>query len=271
VAPLFRRVWIEGGLTVVGLAVFAQFSGSLADAPGWYRSLHGLIPIAPLMIFAAHGLTLRWSQRRSKLWVLSALSVAYLIAGSIGVGMVYVDAHGSMSLGLAWGQRYQLLLYPLLSVLSLIGVRAYWRSERPAVLRLVVVSLVLVLIAIGFKFETRGFEESRRTRASMAAWQDALTNSIVVTDVWWLPAALAELYPRQPIFLVDARSEVEEWINLTAGTGVSRFTFASLSPATLRDFGHSKRAMLLQSRREVSGLYLTEVSFLPWPRRERQG
>lgn len=267
-APLVRRMRLEVMLTVVGLAGFALYSGSVANAPSPYRSLHGVYPIAPFMILGAHGLWVAWERRSAKALLLGAFTVGYLAAGIAGLAMVYVDEGARMSLGLAWGQRYLLLVYPLLSVLGLIGVGAYWRSARPRIVRLAVVSLALVLVAVGVAFEWRGFNESRRTRLTLAEWERALESErVVITDIWWLPAALAELYTRKPILVVDRRGEVAEWIE---SAPVNRFTFAAIGPIRLGDFDAADRSLMRRSDRFVQGLHLTRVSFAPKPRTGRR-
>jgi hypothetical protein len=264
IAPWFRRVWVEAPLTILGLTAFALYTGLVVSSPERHRALHGIFPSAPFMILVAHGLREAFLQRTSKSLLLSAISLAYLVTGIIGFGLVHVGVGPRTALGLAWGQRYLLLIYPLLTILGLVGLRAYWRSHRPRGVRVAVVGLAIALIGIGVAVELRGLDESRRTRTVLAKWQRALeADRAILTDVWWLPAALAEFYTRKPVFVVDERAEVAEWIERAAGTGVSSFTFASLSPVHLNEFGKSRRKVLRRSARAVDGLYLTKVSFLP--------
>lgn len=267
-APLFRRTWVEATLTLAGLAMLALYTGSLVASPQHYRSLHGIFPIAPFMVLAAHGLRAAWSRGDHELSVFAGLSLAYMVAGIAGLGLAYVDPQGDLALGLAWGQRYLLLLYPLLALLSLAGVQAYWRSQRPLGVRLAVGGLTVALIGIGVAFQIRGLEESRQTRMTLATWQAALQGEAnVITDIWWLPAGLAESYTRKPIFVVRARAEVSEWMDQASARGISRFTFTSLRPIRLADLGGEKRNLLRHSYHLVDGLYVTNVSFRSGVRR----
>jgi hypothetical protein len=263
VAPVFRRTWIEGSLTLIGLGIFAIYALSLVGSPAPYRSLHGVFPIAPFMIFAGHGVVavLGRGERSGRMMV--AITLAYMITGIAAFSLVYIDAGGGLALGLAWGQRYLLLLYPLLSILSLVGMRAYWRSPRPIGLRMLALLLAFLLIGTGVAFQVRGYRQSRDVRVQLAEWQAAMEEGpVVITDIWWLPAAVAEFYTRKPIFVVEKRADVAGWLQTVRGLPVARFTFASLSPVRLSQLGEPRPKMVVPSQRKVDGIHLTTVSFL---------
>jgi hypothetical protein len=137
------------------------------------------------------------------------------------------------------------------------------------VVRLVIVGLAVVLVPIGIGFGVRGFKESQGTRRMLAAWQNAMEGQgPVITDVWWLPAGVADFYVREKAFAVSNRRRVADWVREVDGTGVTSFTFVSLAPIELRDFGNPPpRKMVRRSSRRVRGLYMTKYSFLTKVRR----
>lgn len=272
VAPWARRRWLEAVLTIAGLGVFALYTAELAMAKQYYRTLYALLPIAPFMLLAGHGIRHTLRRQEPNVFVLAVAGVAYFILGIAGMAMNYFDNAGNMgSLGLAWGQRYLLTLYPLLCVLGLAGLLGFWRSAHRLPTRLVVVALALAMIAIGVKFELRGYEESRSTRATLAQWQTAMERGgPLITDIWWLPASVATYAVKAPVFAVGWPSKVGDWIQQAAGSGVSSFTFASLSRVDPRDFGNPPpRKVKRRSGRVVRGLHLTKFSFLSGASRPR--
>jgi hypothetical protein len=52
----------------------------------------------------------------------------------------------------------------------------------------------------------------------------------VVTDTWWLPAALAPLFASHPLFVVENGSELESWCRVAMAQNVREVTFTSVHP-----------------------------------------
>jgi hypothetical protein len=263
-APFFRRRWIAALLAIFGLGVFAALAGDLATASNPYRTLHSLVPVSPLLMLAAHGVPPAWRDRNSRFFTFTVLTVAYSVLGILAMVVTYTRPDGSLSLGMGWGQRYLLAMYPLLSVLGLAGLFCFWRSTPSRIVKPIVAGLAAVLFVIGIQFELRGFEESRRTRSMLANWQRAIeTQGPVLTDIWWLPAALADHYAHKPAFAVGPRREVANFVRTAARAGVRSFTFASFDRVGRNDFGDPPpRHLRRRSARAVGGLYLTRFTFL---------
>jgi hypothetical protein len=266
IVPFIRQRRLEALLTVSGLAALLSFSLMLAFMPPSYRCLHGLFPIAPFMIVAPYALPTLWRHAAAPPFVLGCVAVLYVGAGAAMIFANSVDSSTGFTQGLQWGQRYLLPLYPLLTVLSLAGASAYWRSSRPLAVRAAVAALAALLIVAGFLLERRGIAQANATRRMLATWQEALEETQpVVTDIWWLPAALAEYYSRAEVYVVDDRRELDEWSRVAAAHGVKSFTFASMTPIRRGDFRVPSVLLDYSSTRVIEDLFLTRMKTVGRP------
>jgi hypothetical protein len=269
VAPFFRRAKLEAVMTLSALLVFVLLSAKLVLTPQWYRCLHGLVPVAPFVILAPCAVPLAWRQRRGPLFALAAVAVFLLPCATAAVLAKSVDGSANLTHGLQWGPRYFLVLYPILIVLALAGIHGYWRSTRPEWQKSGVVGLSAFLIGAGLLLQQRGIEESRRTRAMLAALHETLDGRApIVTDLWWLPAALADLYSREPLYVVRSTDELRAWCRLAADGGVERFALVSGTPIGA-DLWLPRFALDPGRSPTVSGPYVSELTRRGARRRER--
>jgi hypothetical protein len=256
-APFVRRTRVEGAMTLGALSAYAWLGGVLIASAQYYRCLHGLLAAAPYLIMAPHAIPIAWRQPRSPLFVLAAAATLSLLAGTLTVAVNSVDRSGAVTQGLQWGPRYLLGLYPPLGVLALVGVHEYWRSARTGPQKTVCVALFALLFATGFLLEQRGVAEARRTRGALAEWQQAMEGGgPVVTDIWWLPAALADFYAREEVYVVRSKREARAWSHLAHAHRVERFTFVSQKPIRADEVRLRGFALEEGSSRFVKGAHL---------------
>src|SRR5262249_51729813 len=131
-----------------------------------------------------------------------------------------VSAQGVPPTGLQWGNRYLLTLYPLGTVLALAGLQQYLRSPRPPWLKRAVVVAGAGLLVCGLLLELRGVWMLRESRRLAATWEAALRGGPpVMTDVWWLPAAMAPLFISHEVQCVRQAGDLEDWFPLAAQHG----------------------------------------------------
>jgi hypothetical protein len=105
--------------------------------------------------------------------------------------------------------------------------------------------------------------ESRRL---VAQWQSALRDGPpVVTDVWWLPAAMAPLFISHEMHCVRPGGDFAQWIPLAVEHGIDTFTFASFHRLPAAHMQSPGFALVADSEQLVSGLRLTRVRVVPAP------
>ena len=259
VAPFVPRRF-EGMLLLPALAFVLWYGIDLVRLEQPYRSLHGIFAIAPYMALwlAAVPASRTWSFQSR---ILADSAGFYLIAGSVALIVGHTDASGRLVTGLEWGQRYLLALYPMLAILVLVAVPEYWRSPRTRGMKGVVGALAIGMIAVAVQLEVRGVAMLRANREGFARWQQALrTEEPLLTDIWWLPTALAPMFVTADAYVVRGRAEVADWVTLGRTNGLSAFTFVSQAPIHEHDFASEGLRRVPERSRDLRGLYIARFA-----------
>lgn len=229
-APFLRRAWVEACVVLPALAIMLAFSLRLLTLGQGYRALHGFFPGAPFTIVWLYAL----AGAPPGAWRLRTLARFALYYGGIAYAALFVfrgHRAGDIGGGLEWGARYLLALYPVLAVLAVAGMDSYARSNRPAWLRAAVTGLTACLAVAALYSEIRGVGMLRANRELLATWDRALQSERpIVTDVWWLPAALAPQFATKATYFVRGPRELRDWRALAAAHGETGFTLATLRP-----------------------------------------
>ena len=255
-APFLTRAYFEAAVILPALSVVLFFSGALAWSEHGYRSMHGIFSIAPYGVVAAYTIPHAWRARNHRTLTLCTLAFVYLVVGNFAILYAYARSDG-VRVGLEWGQRYILTLYPLLALLSVAATRIYLWSTRPDWLKATWATLVGLMMLIGFHFQARGVYAMVFERQRLAVWEEAMrSQDTIVTDLWWLPASLAPSFARQQMFFVDDRKRVAEWVERAAQRGVSAFTLATVGRVEEGDLGTSAIRRLDEESHYRAGLRL---------------
>lgn len=247
----------EAVVALPALLVTVGLGAWLLLRPDPYLSLHGFVPIAPFVAFAAYGVVA--SLRAKEMWLLTiaVTGAVYLVLGFAAIFTFFVRSDGFYLTGLEWGARNLLTLYPIAVILSLIGLRDYLRSDRPRLLKRAMTLLVASMILVAFQFQVRGLRMLYGSRHLLSEWQQALpTGEPVVTDIWWLPAALAPFFVTHEMLCVSETAEVSRWLPAARQHRVEAFTFASLQPIDAGRVTAGSAIVESTEERFVSGLYL---------------
>jgi hypothetical protein len=259
ITPLLKVARLEAVALAIGYVGLAVFSARLAFATQSYRSLHGLFPIAPYMVAAAYAVVGAWKQGHWRLVRLGVFAVFYLLGGVFAVLAFYVNQRGQTIMGLEWGQRYLLTAYPILVVLAVIGLSLYWASARPPWLKSLFTLILVSMMMLGLELQVRGLRTLQLSRHVIASWEAVFWDETpIVTDLWWLPAAVADFYVQQEMYFVRDPDELIEWVHQARAHGVKQFTFGSVAPVSLSEEQRRSaglRAVFDPPRRRF-GLYL---------------
>ena len=199
-----------------GLELFAYLSivtltalcGLVLLTPG-YRSVHGLILIAPYVAFVG------WSwhaagSRETSLWGIaaSATMFAFLIATAIGGW----QAQG----GLQWGMRYALPLFALLIVATTRGAQSVLTDAAlSASMKRILLGSMVILALLGAAFQFRGVRELAADRWKYVSWEQRLSSlqqdSLIVTEHNWLALTLPEVYETRAMLWTGAKGFSTDW------------------------------------------------------------
>lgn len=263
IAAFSRRPGIEATLLFPAFVFVLGLSGWILRSPEEYRAMHGILPIAPYLALGWYVLPSAW-RKPDRARLLMALQAAlYMLSGIAAIILFYVGSRGLQST-LEWGQRYLLTIYPLFAILAVLAFGTYWRSSRPRAQRIAFAALFVVAVWIGFQFQLRGLGSLYRNRELLAAWDRELrVPHPVVTDLWWLPTAVADLSTSRDLFVARDRPALGEWIATAQRHGVRTFTFATLTP--LPEGDSWPPGVRVQKSWKRRGLWLAELEISDLP------
>ena len=216
VVALFRNPKVSRAafpLVVPGVAVVAAVAGlaalrGFADAKSPIAHLlasNSLFPAAPIVLLGLvrpdepSGPAAR---ARRWLWlVCAAYAGAYALAA---------PSLGSV-VGIQWGSRFLLVLYPLLAVLAAATLDAWVAvpRRRPVWAWVAVASVVLVSLlaqSVSIDLLRRRTEWSARLQQVL----DARPEPVIATDVWWAPQEMFSRFPTTPIFYVPSPRDLPQ-------------------------------------------------------------
>ena len=120
----------------------------------------------------------------------------------------------------------------------------------------------LLLIGLSILFNARGLHELSVSKTDLQAYQVALSNANipVVSDLFWLPAALAPYYLHNEMYILDDPSDMQTWIEVAAPQ-VKQFYYVSFSPPPSLP-PSSDYDLDIQSDQAVHGLNVIEFEII---------
>ena len=221
--PWWPSRWPTWPIYVLYSALLA-FCVVLLAWPVPYQAFHGLL-IAPQIVFAT------WAWRRrppptGRLLSVTALVTLLFVAAMLALGW---EAAG----GLQWGPRYLLLLFPLGSVLALLGIASLKQTIEDAELQRFVLSCFAFLFLVGVAFQARGLRTMGQEKERIAGWAAEIEErprGALVTNLPWLPGVLPFQYAEQDWYVFYEAAGLEQWLERAAATNVERACYAGLTP-----------------------------------------
>jgi hypothetical protein len=264
IAPWLRSARVEAIALLAALGVLLEFSLYLIVRPQPYISLHGFVPIAPFTVLGTYAVAAAWRQRSYPRLVIAGVAAMYVALALLVMFIFLLNRDGVVPTGLEWGNRYLFTLYPIGTVLALAGVYEYRRSQRTVVVKRAVSVAAAALLVCGLLLQIRGVWMLVESRRLVTTWQTALRGELpVMTDVWWLPAAMAPLFIDHALYCVRTNASLGEWLSLANAHGVDSFTFASFRRLDPRRIQHAGLTATSEDEQIVSGLHLTRIHIAP--------
>ncbi|MCU0305941.1 MAG: hypothetical protein MUC56_17950 [Thermoanaerobaculales bacterium] len=204
--PLRGWAVVAGGCLVLGPSLWALVS------PEPYRSIHALILPAPYLALVAPLLRPPASAQRRPVVFLGVTVVLYLALGTV-LSMTKLVG------GLEWGSRYLLTLTALGAVAAAVGASIYGRRDGERRPRRAVVAVTVVCLVVGGGFQVRGVRELVISKRALDACRLAILEADrpTVTDLYWLPAAVAVTFAERPVFTLRDRGDLGRWVGRIGG------------------------------------------------------
>jgi hypothetical protein len=218
-APRRLSCWLAGAGLVAAGAAYALC------LPDRYRAIHGFLLPMP-------GLVLAWipaaensaSSGRKERFLGTLLPLLLILHA--GATWLLRRPDG----GPEWGLRYVLIAYLLAAVLGAAAVVRFARTSR-GWRRCAGLGLAALLLALSCGYGVRGVFEQQVTKRDLLAFEHELLDagSPVVTDQWWLAAALAPTFVRTEFYTLNPGTDLSVWLD-RVGTRKPSFLYVSYAP-----------------------------------------
>jgi hypothetical protein len=237
VAPQRFACWVAG---VCLVAAGATYGLCLPDR---YRAIHGLLLLMP-------GLALAWMpasdggpRNRAERFLVAMLSL--LLALHIGTTWLLRRPTG----GPEWGLRYAMVAYLLAAVLGAAAVARFARTSGGS-RRFFGLGLAALLLALSCGYQVRGVFELQVTKRDLRAFEMEIRNEAlpVVTDQWWLAAALAPTFVRHELYTLNPGTDLPLWIERMGSRSPSFLYVSYAAPPGAVGAAFGRTANLRQQR-----------------------
>jgi len=215
--PIFSK---KGRILLFTYSVIVVVSGWVLFQPQGYHSVHGVLLIAPYLVFATMIFLNKDNFQKTPLFLMiigMILSYAgiYVVKGWVAAG------------GLQWGPRYLINFYPLLTITAIVGLvnSKYRLLERNAF-----IVLFSLAVLVGGGFQIRGLVSALQTRQYYEQTKEAineLPSGIVVTDCSWLSMVMPEIYFNRMLFVVKDVNE-PQWKNFVLSHHIVSFYYVKM-------------------------------------------
>jgi hypothetical protein len=227
ISPWIKRHMLELACVISGMLILLGLSVSTLISTESYRSMHGIFLIAPLLPMASYAVPAAYKSHNRSFLLVAIIGWFYLFFGTFVILVLRSNVNGYWP-GLEWGNRYLLTLYPVLSILGLLGLENYWSSNRPKLSRQTFICFGMIAIILGINLQFRGLRMLADDKLVISSWQTYLIDtaaSPVVTSVWWFPASLATYFTSHEMYSVPNEQTFLGWLRHAWSKGVSKFTF----------------------------------------------
>lgn len=254
-------------LLLVGAGLVIAATHQILFYPDRYRFIHALFLPAPFTALASLFVLVVLRQRRYDSSLLFLMTMSYLLLGTLMIiarGAYVAYTHPE------WGARYLLPLYPLLIVCALLGIDEASRRIRAAgpsaSLRYPTwfLLLVVMLVGQGAAFAWRGVSELQQSKQDLSAYQAAISQEArpVVTNLPWLPSALAAYYITHEMYVLNEEHGMNQWLDL-ANSHVQSFVCIAAPgppPAALTSWDGGSGRLRVRDSKLVNGFVFWDIA-----------
>jgi hypothetical protein len=156
--------------------------------------------------------------RRIKLILLTAVIYCVVIAPMLT----------QSDLGIIWGPRHFIYLFPLLAPLCIYAmIKLFYRTENRR-LALKIAGLGILLFSISLLIQVKGIANLFLMKNNVAMMNNHLENAneVIVSDIFWLATENSRLFYNKKFMQVNSGQELEKFIELMRRSNVRTFTLA---------------------------------------------
>jgi hypothetical protein len=212
-ARLASTASVLGGSAIALLALFAERDPIVNTI--WTQGLFLFVPLLSFMLADWR----RVAGRPDGIGFSTRIVLIYVLAMPLVL-------HANWT-GIVWGPRYFLTVLPLATIVALSAARDL-RDAAGTMPRMTVV-LTTAAVALSMAFEARGLALLHRKLVATAGLADLLRHEppVLVTDVFWLPEEMAQLFFEKAILMPANARDLAEVIASMRAHGVTEFSYVT--------------------------------------------
>ncbi|MFC1490241.1 hypothetical protein ACFL6K_03430 [Candidatus Latescibacterota bacterium] len=202
----------------------------VAESPiVWLLQTNSLFTAAPFLILAFmrrkdNGKSSKAGSKPTSAGILRTIVLAY--------GAIYCLAAPVMgSTGIHWGNRFLLVLYPLIAVLAASNIALWFgKLKKIATPHSFIVAMVIVISFAAQVYSVHLLRVKKDFSSRLNTEIQKRPEEIVITNVWWVPQALFSEFTHKSIFYVSTQSQYEQLVKTLETNGLTRHIFAAQRP-----------------------------------------
>ena len=178
----------------------------------------GFLTSSPLLVPLLLSMRSFFSSRLRRIKLILLTSVIYCI--------VIAPMLTQSDMGIIWGPRHFVYLFPLLIPLCIYAmIRLFYRSENRQ-LALKLAGLGILLLSISLLIQVKGVANLFLMKNNVAMMNNHLENAneVIVSDIYWLPAENPRLFYNKKFMQVNSGQELEKFVELMKRNNVRTFT-----------------------------------------------
>ncbi len=234
-------------------ACFSMWGYVFADSPGmWMYKSNGLFSTVPVLL---PGL-IRFRDAKDTVRKPSPQRLIYLIA-LVYVAVYCLAAPELGSTGIHWGNRFLLVLYPMLALLAAMNITKWYSfAKRPGgqwshylILAVFLMTFAAQANAVRLLHQKKQF--SYRVNREIAVRPE----EVIIANYWWIPQELYSQYNTKLLFYAENTAQFNRLTTLLREKGYGRFLFATIRPDE-----QSRNAVV---KVDDTGMNLFSLKFFP--------
>lgn len=178
----------------------------------------GLLTSSPLLVPLLLSMRSFFSGRLRRIKLILLTSVIYCI--------VIAPMLTQSDLGIIWGPRHFIYLFPLLVPLCIYAMIKLFRRTEDRRFALKIAGLGIVLFSISLLIQVKGVANLFLMKNNVAIMNDHLekANEVIVSDIFWLPTENPRLFYSKKFMQVNSGQELEKFVELMKRNNVRTFT-----------------------------------------------
>ncbi|MFA7230591.1 MAG: hypothetical protein WC071_04925 [Victivallaceae bacterium] len=248
IVGLIYRDFRRGIRLKIALMLCAAISSLIFTLMLWQNKQPVLNTIFTIGFVTASPLLLPFWLNLRPLLKSSNRTIAFLSMLSLIYCIILCPILTQSDMGIIWGPRHFLLLYPWLVPISLYAVRMMFHRQHFERNRLVAVNYALLII-LALAIQLKGVANlflMKRNAAELDRQVAAASGKLIVSDIFWLVPEIPSLYFDRKFMQFKSGAELSALLDLLKEKNIRQFTLIVSKSANYRKLNNNELTKFLQ-------------------------